>query len=193
MGDSTAGRMQPSPYDQIARLTTFATIGLVGATNELARTALAGIDGADAEIVAEETICLVALTTARAAEVGLREAPPEIAAAVVPALVHAPFTYRDYLVGEAMLVQQNPNLRDDSGLLYQRLERKHFFYLSHFPAGAFPGERTLTDKMGLWMGRISPPKLPESPMARLDRLGAVGLLLTHLKLVLAFARHDLVR
>ena len=42
--------------------------------------------------------------------------------------------------------------------------------------------------MGLWMGRISPPRLPEPPMDRLHRLGGIPILLTHVKLVLAFAR-----
>ncbi|MDX1545808.1 MAG: hypothetical protein R3247_02400 [Rhodothermales bacterium] len=175
--------------DRIARVTAFATLGLVGVANELARVAAGGIDGADPELVAEETLCLAATATARAAEVGLREAP-EAAAAVAAALLDVPFTYRDYLVGGAMITQQDPGLRDASRQVYDRLRRKQAFYTVHLPPGQFPGERALTDKMGLWMGRISPPKLPEPPMDRLDRLGCVPLLLTHLKLVLAYARQE---
>ena len=169
------------------RFTAFATLGVLGATQELAQATLAGIDGADPELVAEETLCLVATATARAAEVGLR-ADPARAQAVVPALLDLPFTYRDYLVGGAMIVQQDPALLDANEQVYQRLRRKQAFYTAHLPPNQFPGERLLTDKMGLWMGRISPPRLPESPMDRLQRLQSVPTLLTHLKLVLAFAR-----
>ncbi len=175
--------------DRVAQFTAFATLGLVGVAQELAGAALAGLDGADPELVAEETLCLAATATARAAEVGLR-ADPLLAQAVVPVLLDLPFTYRDYLVGGAMIAQQDPALLDANEAVYGRLQRKQAFYTAHLPPGQFPGERLLTDKMGLWMGRISPPRLPEAPMARLERLGCVSTLLTHLKLVLAFARRE---
>ena len=171
------------------RFTAFATLGLLGATQELAQAALTGIDGADPDLVAEETLCLAATATARAAEVGLR-ADPALAQAVVPTLLELPFTYRDYLAGGAMIARQDPALLDAHEQVYQRLRRKQAFYTAHLPPNQFPGERLLTDKMGLWMGRISPPRLPESPMDRLQRLGCVPTLLTHLKLVLAFARGE---
>ena len=178
----------PEPFSgRAARFTAFATLGLVGVTHELAGAALAGIDGADPELVAEETLCLAATATARAAEVGLR-AEPALAQTVVPVLLDLPFTYRDYLVGGAMIAQQDATLRDAAEAVYGRLERKQAFYTAHLPPNQFPGERLLTDKMGLWMGRISPPRLPEPPMDRLQRLGSVETLLTHLKLVLVFAR-----
>ena len=169
------------------QFTAFATLGVLSATQELAQAALTGIDGADPELVAEETLCLVATATARAAEVGLRDDLPR-AQAVVPALLDLPFTYRDYLVGGAMIAGHDPALLDAHEQVYQRLRRKQDFYTAHLPSNQFPGERLLTDKMGLWMGRISPPRLPESPMDRLQRLACVPTLLTHLKLVLAFAR-----
>lgn len=178
---------QDSISTHAARFTAFATLGLVGVTHELAGAAVAAIDGADPELVAEETLCLVATATARAAEVGLRTAP-SIAQAVVPVLLELPFTYRDYLVGGSMIVQQDATLLEAAEAVYGRLQRKQAFYTAHLPPNQFPGERLLTDKMGLWMGRISPPRLPEAPMDRLDRLGSVPTLLTHLKLVLAFAR-----
>ena len=171
------------------RFTAFATLGLLGATQELAQAALTGIDGADPDLVAEETLCLAATATARAAEVGLR-ADPSLAQAVVPTLLELPFTYREYLAGGAMIARQDPALLEAHEQVYQRLRRKQAFYTAHLPPNQFPGERLLIDKMGLWMGRISPPRLPESPVQRLERLGCVPTLLTHLKLVLAFARRE---
>ncbi|MFQ5570467.1 MAG: hypothetical protein ACE5G0_12370 [Rhodothermales bacterium] len=176
-----------APLARGVRFMAFATLGLVGTTHELARAALASLDGADPELVAEETLCLVATATARAAEVGLR-ADPLLAQTVVPALLDVPYTYHDYLVGGAMLVQQDPALLDADARVYQRLQRKQAFYTAHLPPNQFPGERLLIDKMGLWMGRISPPRLPEPPMERLQKMDGVPTLLTHLKLVLAFAR-----
>ena len=178
---------EPQTPDRIAQFTTFATLGALSATQDLARLTLAHLEGADPELVAEETITLVATATARAAEVGLR-AEPAVAAAVVPALLDLPFTYRDYLIGGAMLVQEDATLADAREEVHQRLQRKHAFYTVHLPADQFPGERALNDKMALWMGRVSPPGLPESPIDRLGRLGLVPTLLTHLKLVLAFGR-----
>ncbi len=177
--------------DRAVRLTAFATLGLVGVTNDLARTVLAGLEGADPELVAEETLCLAATATARAAEVGLRD-DPALAQALAAPLLALPFTYRDYLVGGAMIAQQEAALLDANDQVYQRLARKQQFYTVHLPPGQFPGERLLIDKMGLWMGRISPPRLPEPPTERLQRLGCVPTLLTHLKLVLAFARQQQV-
>lgn len=175
--------------DRATRLTAFATLGVVSTTQELARQALGGIEGAAPDLVAEETLCLTATATARAAEVGLRE-QPAVAQALLPVLLDFPFTYHDYLVGGAMIVQQDPTLQQASRDIYERLERKRTFYTAHFPPNQFPGERALTDKMELWMGRISPPQLPESPQDRLARLDCVPLLLTHLKLILAFARQE---
>ncbi|RMH53596.1 MAG: hypothetical protein D6685_15590 [Bacteroidetes bacterium] len=176
-----------STPERVARFIAFATLGTLGTTQDLARITLGSIDDADPELVAEETLCLVSTATARAAQVGLREAP-EMAAAAVPSLYDLPFTYRDYLVGGAVITQQDPSLLDANEAVYRRLQRKQEFYAVHLPADQFPGERVLYDKMALWMGRISPPKLPESPTERLHRLDLVPTLLTHLKLVLAFAR-----
>lgn len=176
-----------STPERIARFIAFATLGTLGTTQDLARITLGSIEGADPELVAEETLCLVATATARAAQVGLREAP-DVAEAAVPSLHDLPFTYRDYLVGGAVITQQDPSLLDANEEVYQRLQRKQEFYTIHLPADQFPGERALHDKMALWMGRISPPKLPESPTERLGKLNLVPTLLTHLKLVLAFAR-----
>ena len=178
---------QTPPLQRTSRFVAFATLGLVNLTQEMAGVVLASIDGADAELVAEETLCLVATATARAAEVGLR-AYPEQARTAVPVLLDVPFLSRDYLVGGAMIAQSDASLLDANEVVYGRLQRKQAFYTAHFPANQFPGERALTDKMGLWMGRVSPPRLPEAPMDRLHRLSCIPMMLTHLKLILTFAR-----
>lgn len=169
------------------QFTAFATLGVIGTTQDLSRQVLSNIDGADPELVAEETLCLVATASARAAQVGLRE-HPELAETVVPVLLDLPFSYRDYLVGGAVLMEKDTSLLDANEEVYRRLTRKQEFYTVQLPSGQFPGEHVLNDKMELWMGRISPPKLPTSPEERLHELNLVATLLTHLKLVLAFGR-----
>lgn len=173
--------------DRVAQFTSFATLGAVNVVQDLTHAIMRAIDGADGELVAEETLCLVATATARAAEVGLR-AEPEHAATVAPCLLALPFTYRDYLIGSAMLAEDNRSLAEAGEAVRSRLERKQQFYTSHLPPGQFPGPRALKDKMELWMGRVSPPKLPESPQERLAKLNLTEPLLTHLKLVLAYGR-----
>ncbi len=156
-------------------------------TQDLARAILESIPGADPEVVAEETLALVATATARAAEVALRDAP-EIAGAARDVLLDLPFLYREYLVGGAVLAQNDPALADAHEGVRARLERKRQFYTLHLPENQFPGERALTDKMALWMGRVSGPGLPEKPDERLQKLDLVATLLIHLKLVLAYGR-----
>ena len=173
--------------DCVGRFVTFATLGVLNVTQELAAAILEDIDGAEPEVVAEETLCLVAIATARAAEVSLRE-DQETAAAAATALLDLPFIYSDYLLGGEMLRRNDSALAETGDEIYARLQRKREFYSVHLPPNQFPGERVLNDKMGLWMGRVSPPKLPENPTERLEKLGLVEPLLTHLKLVLAYGK-----
>lgn len=171
----------------IGRFLTFSTIGALNLTQELAGTILEDVEGAEPDLVAEETLCLVATATARAAEVGLRD-HPEAASAASSTLLDLPFIYRDYLLGGAMLAAGDQSLAETGDDIYERLQRKREFYAVHLPRNQFPGERALTDKMELWMGRVSPPKLPEMPSERLARLDLIPKLVTHLKLVLAYGR-----
>lgn len=173
--------------ERLAAFTSFATLGTLASVQELAGAVLESIPGADPEVVAEETLALVATATARAAETALRDAP-DVARAARAALLELPFLYREYLAGGALLMQQDAALVDAHDAVRDRLARKRQFYATHLPEGQFPGERALTDKMALWMGRVSGPGLPEKPDERLARLGLVELLLTHLKLVLAYGR-----
>jgi hypothetical protein len=145
------------------------------------------MEGADPELVAEETLCLVATATARAAEVGLED-EPDRAPTIVETLLDLPFTYRNYLLGKAMVAEERPELSDVAEEVHGRLQEKQAFYTTHLPEGQFPGPHALSDKMELWMGRVSPPKLPETPQERLKSLGLVDPTVAHLKLVLAYGR-----
>ena len=97
-----------------AQFTAFATSGVLSLTQDLTHAVLNSIgdmEGADPELVAEETLCLTATATARAAEVGAQDTP-SIAAIVQDALLQLPYAYRDYLVGCAMIGGDDPDLRE---------------------------------------------------------------------------------
>ncbi len=176
--------------DRVAGFTTFATVGALGLTQDLTHAVLESIgnmDGAEPELVAEETLSLVAVATARAAEIGLED-EPDHAPTIVQTLLDFPFTYRDYLIGKAMVADENPELSEMADEVHERLHGKRDFYTTHLPEEQFPGPHALRDKMELWMGRVSPPKLPETPQERLDSLGLVAPTVAHLKLVLAYGR-----
>jgi hypothetical protein len=191
MADSSTST---TSLDRVADFVSFATVGAVGLVQDLTHAVLESIgdmEGSDAELVAEETLCLVATATARAAEVGLQE-EPEVAPVVSRTLLQMPYTYRDYLLGNAMIADRNPELAQVGEQVRGRLERKQQFYTSHLPEGQFPGAHALGDKMELWMGRVSPPKLPESPQERLADLALVDQVVTHCKLILAYGRKGAV-
>jgi hypothetical protein len=186
----------PSPdapdasLDRVARFASFATVGALGLTQDLTHAVLESIgdmEGSDPELVAEETLCLVATATARAAEVGLQD-EPDHASTIVETLLDLPFTYRNYLLGKAMIADDRPELSEVAEEVHARLQGKREFYTTHLPEGQFPGPHALGDKMELWMGRVSPPKLPETPQERLESLGLVQPTVAHLKLVLAYGR-----
>ena len=72
--------------------------------------------------------------------------------------------------------------------VYSRLARKAEFYGVHLAPGRFPGPSVLAEKLPLWMGRVSPPRLPTTPQERLGTLGIADVLAVHTRLVLAFAQ-----
>ncbi|MEM8558933.1 MAG: hypothetical protein AAGG50_14025, partial [Bacteroidota bacterium] len=149
--------------DDIARLSVFASAAALSATQDLVRLTLPHLtNAAQPDLVAEETLALVATVTARAAETGLRETPDALAT-VGSALVELPFLYHDYLLGVQLVAEGEEGDVDVDQSVYDRLTRKMEFYAAHLPPGRFPGPRALDDKLPLWMGRISPPKLPTTP------------------------------
>lgn len=162
-------------------------MGALSTTQDVAQIILSQVEGAESDIVAEETLCLIAVGTARAASVGLRS-EPELAEAIVPTLLNLPYTYRDYLVGSVVMEDEESDMEEMAEEVTQRLQRKHEFYNVHLPDGQFPGKRVLGDKMELWMGRVSPPKLPTTPAQRLEDLQLVSKVQTHLRLILSYGR-----
>ncbi len=173
-----------------ARVTAFASLGVLSTTQDLVRSVLPTLtDAASPELVAEETLSLVATTTARAVEVGLRS-ETALVEAVGTTVLETPFLYHDFLLGGRLVAEGAEGDVDVDQSVYARLGRKMEFYGVHFPAGRFPGPRALEDKLPLWMGRISPPKLPTTPGERLTETGLVDLLAGHLRLVLAFAQRE---
>jgi len=170
-----------------ARVVAFAAPAALSTTQDVVRAVLPALtDQADAGLVAEETLALVATVTARAAETGLRQRREALEAAG-PALAEVPFLYHDFLLGAQVVAAGGEGEVTPDQSVYERLDRKTAFYAAHFPPGRFPGPAALAQKMPLWMGRISPPKLPTSPDARLQQTGLVDVVAAHARLVLAFA------
>lgn len=170
------------------RVTAFTTVALLTTTQDLVRSVLPRLtDAADADIIAEETLSLVATTSARAVESGLR-LQGALVESVGPAVLETPFLYHDFVLGASLVAEGVEGDVEVDQSVYDRLTRKGEFYAVHFPVGRFPGPSTLREKLPLWMGRISPPKLPSTPGDRLEETGVIELLSAHLRLVLAFAQ-----
>jgi hypothetical protein len=176
-----------------ARVVAFAAPAALSTTQDVVRAVLPSLDvpgpgaPADPALVAEETLALVSTVTARAAEVGLRTRPA-VLAAVGPALAEMPYLYHDFLLGAQLVGGGAEGDVEPDQSVYERLDRKTAFYVAHLAPGRFPGPAALRDKLPLWMGRVSPPKLPTTPAARLADVGAVDLVAAHARLVLAFAQ-----
>lgn len=171
-----------------ARIVAFAAPAALSVTQDLVRSVLPAMgDGVDPELVAEESLVLVSTITARSVELGLRDTPEAMEAAG-QALLEVPFLYHDYLLGGQMVTEGSEGDVEVDQAVYDRMARKADFYGVHFPVGRFPGPLAIADKLPLWMGRISPPKLPTSPDKRLADLGLVDVLNTHARLVLAFSQ-----
>ncbi|NNE34890.1 MAG: hypothetical protein HKN13_06620 [Rhodothermales bacterium] len=167
----------------LSRFIGFASLGVLTTTQELAGRVLESIGGADPQAVAEESFSLVAVTSARAAEVGF-SAQPALGHSASIVLASLPLYHRDYLVGGAVLAEADPHALVDTESLARRLS----FYAAHFPEASFPGPIALKDKMELWMGRVSVPGLDGSPAQRVSDMQAVDTLHLHLRLLLGFAR-----
>jgi len=169
-------------------LVVFATAGALHTAQDLAGRVMEGVPSASVEVVAEETLALVAVATARAAEVGLGGGPES--ASVSAALQEVPLLYREYFAAAAAL--EDPDmanaLADATSRDRARMVRKLDFYRAHLPEGAFPGERALTDKLPLWVGRVSGPGLTTNPDEFAVQIEAAPVLALHLRLVLAYAR-----
>ncbi|MDA1028863.1 MAG: hypothetical protein O3B41_07420 [Bacteroidetes bacterium] len=163
----------------------FSTLGILSVSQEISGLALSIMNSAEAELVAEESICLLAVASARTVEA---IAPEE--ADLASSLMIAPFLYRDYLIGAAM-VESGDHGRGEEGVrIGERLERKIAFYAAHLRAGELPTGSVLKNAMLLWMGRISPPRMPSGPEDRLDEIEATAKVSCHLKLIAAHLKQS---
>lgn len=162
----------------------FTSIGLVTTTQEVAAAALEAMPDTDPELVAEETLCLISVAAARTIE-----AVDEGEGSLAEAVMAAPFLYRDYMIGTAMLASGQSVGEAAGAEVGRRLEKKLAFYASHLPGGQAPGDAAVHEKMLLWMGRISPPKMPDSPEDRLERIDVTSRVTRFLRLVGAHIRH----
>lgn len=167
---------------------SFATIGAMTVVQDLIEAAQVHVTNADPELVSEETLCLVSTATARSiCGIG---APKSIADPASSALLNVPFSYRDYLLGFSLLVDGDQGVPDRSELIGSRIDAKMAFYSAHLEDRVYPLQRAIENILLLWMGRISPPGLPDSPEARLGGTGATDLLTRHLRLIASFVRHS---
>lgn len=139
---------------------------------------LANMPEAEAELVAEETLCLLATVSARVCQ-AFRPEDEHLSTACLS----APFLYRDYLVGTAMLESGDHATAELGNTIGTRMERKMAFYVAHFEPGRMPSPTVLREKMLLWMGRISPPRMPSGPEERLDALSVVERVNHHVQLM----------
>ena len=174
------------PDRSLVSFVAFASLGTMSTVQDLSAAALSSLTDGRPDLVAEETLCLVCVVSARAAAFGFRERTP-LAHAAAEVLLELPFTWRDYHVAAEMLTHGAGEPPEAAEVIYDRLQRKMEFYGVHFAPGAMPGEHALVDKMPLWMGRVSPPGLHEMPDARIERMGLVGVLARHARLIREFA------
>ena len=168
---------------ELPRLVGFATLGVLTTTQEIAGRVLEAITEADPQTVVEETFAVVAVASARAAEVGF-ESQPDVARAAGATLASLPLFHQDYMVGSAVLANPSSPVEADADSITRRIS----FYASHLQEGVFPGSAVLNEKLELFMGRVSVPGLETSPSERVASLELVDSLSLHLRVILGFAR-----
>jgi len=161
----------------------FSTLGIFSTSQEISGLAMSSLTDGDAELVAEETLCLVSVVTARTIE-AIAPGMDELS----QSLLVTPFLYRDYLVGSVMLESTDAAQGSQGVLIGERLERKSAFYTAHLPASKLPTGSVLRNVALMWMGRISPPGMPTGPEERLDGIGVTDRLNTHIRLIASHVR-----
>ncbi len=168
----------------IDRFVAFATIGIVGVTQELVQAAREGLPGMDAGLVAEETLCLAVQVTLCAADASIQP----YAGRASDLLRDVPALYHDYALGALAVATADASLLQESAAFRTRLERRQMFYAAHLPQGRLPSREQLCEKMELWMGRISPSGLSDLPAGRLRGMNGAATMHAHMRLVQAFGR-----
>lgn len=172
--------------EDASRASTFVALGVLTTTQHIAGLVLERFGGADPQLVAEESLALVSVASARAASVGF-DPSSAVRAAVCQSALELPYLYHEYLIGE-LSVREGRAAEDVAVDLHGRMDRIREFYLAHLPDGVFPGERALREKMELWMGRVSPPRTGVHPSETLSAIDAVAQVANHCRVVLAYCR-----
>ena len=170
-----------------ARVVAFAAPAALSTTQDIVRLVRPALGaGADASVVAEETLALVATLTARAAETGLQCAAPRSPRPARPSP-----SCRSSTTTTCSVRRWWPRARGRrrAGRERVRAAGAQGGLLRRPPAArALSRPVRARAELPLWMGRISPPRLPTNPDERLGALGVADLLAVHTRLVLAFAQ-----
>ncbi len=159
----------------------FAVIGTVALVQDLLGAASRYVKGMDPEAAAEETLCLAAQLTLCAAVEGGADA-----VRMKRVMRGIPVMYLDYALGAAAAKQMDAALLDERPAILSRISRSQTFYAKQMPENRNLGERHLREKLELWMGRISPPELPDKPIERVQCMGVGEVVRTHMLLIKAF-------
>jgi hypothetical protein len=172
-----------SPEAVAARVAAFSAMAALSVTQDIVRAVRPALgEGADDALLAEETLSLVAAVTSRAVEAGIADSAASLA------LLEVPLLYHDYLLGTELVSAGASGDVEVDQAVYERLARQGTFYGTHLPAGRPVGASALAAVLPLWMGRVSPPRLPMSPEQRLSDTSVATVLEVHARLVLAFAQ-----
>ena len=159
----------------------FASIGTVALVQDLLGEASRHVHGMDPANAAEDTLCLAAqLTLCAAVEGGADIACLKRVVRNIPAM------YLDYALGNAAARQKNAALLDERPAILSRISRCQAFYAEQLPDCRPIGTRQLREKLEIWMGRISPPGLPDKPIDRIERMTIQEVARTHMLLIKAY-------
>lgn len=167
-----------------AEVATFISTGILTTVQQILGTALTEIAGADPDLVAEETLSMVSVLTARQVA-GVLEGHSPLEAALVPVLREIPNTYYDYLVGTSVVHHGEAAAGTDRA--YDRLDRKRQFY-ERQAEGGVGSVQGITSVLRDWLLRISPPSAPGVPSLDVEAAGVEAALEVHLMLVEAYTR-----
>ena len=158
----------------------FATVAAITLVQDLLAEAKGQMRGMDAARAVEDTLCLAAQVTYCAGEEGGADA---VRMANVTKSI--PVGYLDYAMGVAAAREGDVALLEERTSILSRIERNQLFYAQHLPDSQHLSRQQLQEKLELWVGRISPPGLPDKPIDRLQRMAAEEVIRAHMLVVRA--------
>jgi hypothetical protein len=175
----------------VTEIATFSAVGVSILFQDLTARVFELMPKSDSLRVAEESLSMLAVVTARAIDEG--GGGSSVVAQAVNAILNLPYAFRDYSLGSEML-NSELDMKDAgtrSGLIGERLQKTLGFYETQIPAGISLTDVRLGDNLLLWMGRISPRGLESSPDTRLDDSGVREMVSRHVRLISAYTRHHI--